>query len=174
MSSDMTTLLMNEVHLDADVGAVVVGFDQHFSLPKMVKAASYLRQPDCLFIGTNTDEVFPTEFPLTVPGTGTFVKAMEMCTNRQAFKIGKPSPYVCEAIIKRHKVDPSKTLMIGDRCNTDILFGTRCGFKTLLVLTGVTTLNEVHQLQKSSLKDDKEMVPDYYIDRLGDMLPLIP
>jgi ribonucleotide monophosphatase NagD (HAD superfamily) len=43
------------------------------------------------------------------------VKAMETCTNRQAFKIGKPSPYVCEAIINRHKVDPSRTLMIGDR-----------------------------------------------------------
>ncbi|GFG29730.1 hypothetical protein Cfor_09685 [Coptotermes formosanus] len=115
MCSDMTTLLKNEVQLDPDVGAVVVGFDEHFSFPKMVKAASYLRQPDCLFIGTNTDEVFPSEFPLTVPGTGTFVKAIETCTNRQAFKIGKPSPYVCEAIINRHQVDPSKTLMIGDR-----------------------------------------------------------
>ena len=51
----------------------------------------------------------------SVSGTGTFVKAMEMCTKRQAFKIGKPSPYVCEAVVKRHKVDPSKTLMIGDR-----------------------------------------------------------
>jgi phosphoglycolate phosphatase len=50
-----------------------------------------------------------------VSGTGTFVKAMETCTNRQAFKIGKPSPYLCEAIMNRHKVDPSKTLMIGDR-----------------------------------------------------------
>jgi len=173
MCSDMTTLLRNEVHLDPDVGAVVVSFDRHFSIPKMVKAASYLRQPDCLFIGTNTDEVFPTDLPLTVPGTGTFVKAMETCTRRQAFKIGKPSPYVCEAVVNRHKVDPSKTLMIGDNCSTDMRFGNRCGFKTLLVLTGVTTLDAVHQLQKSSLQDDQEMVPNYYIDRLGDMLSLI-
>jgi phosphoglycolate phosphatase-like HAD superfamily hydrolase len=50
-----------------------------------------------------------------VSGTGTFVRAIETCTSRKAFKIGKPSPYVCEAIIKRHKVDPEKTLMIGDR-----------------------------------------------------------
>jgi histidinol phosphatase-like enzyme len=50
-----------------------------------------------------------------VSGTGTFVQAIETCTNRKAFKIGKPSPYICEAIIKRHKVDPKKTLMIGDR-----------------------------------------------------------
>lgn len=68
MCSDMTTLLKNEVQLDTDVGAVVVGFDEHFSFPKMVKAATYLKQPDCAFIGTNTDEIFPTEFPMTVPG----------------------------------------------------------------------------------------------------------
>lgn len=50
-----------------------------------------------------------------VSGTGTFIRAIETCTKREAFKIGKPSPYVCEAIIKRHNVDPKKTIMIGDR-----------------------------------------------------------
>ena len=48
-------------------------------------------------------------------GTGTFVRAIETCSGREAFKIGKPSPYVGDAIIKMHKVDPKKTLMIGDR-----------------------------------------------------------
>jgi Predicted sugar phosphatases of the HAD superfamily len=52
---------------------------------------------------------------LLFSGTGTFVRAIETCSGREAFKIGKPSPYVGDAIIKMHKVDPKKTLMIGDR-----------------------------------------------------------
>lgn len=44
---------------DPEVGAVIVAYDEHFSYPKMLKAATYLANEKIHFIGTNTDESFP-------------------------------------------------------------------------------------------------------------------
>jgi ribonucleotide monophosphatase NagD (HAD superfamily) len=52
--------------------------------------------------------------------------------------------------------------MVGDRLDTDILFGSNGGMKTLLVFTGVT---DRETLSKSSIK------PDFIIASLGDLLP---
>jgi hypothetical protein len=42
------------------------------------------------------------------------------------------------------------------------------------VLTGVTSLNEVKEWEKSASPDDLALVPDYYLEKLGDLLPLLP
>jgi phosphoglycolate phosphatase len=45
--------------LEEDVGAVVVGYDKHFSYMKLMKAASYAERPGTLLIGTCDDHRAP-------------------------------------------------------------------------------------------------------------------
>lgn len=163
----------DKIKPDEDVGAVVVGFDEHFSYIKMLKAATYLNDNNIKFIGTNTDERFPTSNNLIIPGTGSFVKCIETCSERNATIMGKPAPYVSTMLTTKYKIDPKRTLMIGDRANTDILLGKRCGFKTLMVLTGVNNVDDINTWKKSSSIDDKELIPEYYTSTIGDLLPHI-
>ena len=44
-------------------------------------------------------------------------------------------------------LDPSRTCMVGDRLDTDILFGRESGMATLLVHSGVTSPEMVAQLR---------------------------
>jgi phosphoglycolate phosphatase len=117
------------------------------------------------------------------------VAAIQTCAARKPIVMGKPNPTVKDVISSYHNLDPARTLMIGDRyrvknisfkerpneflsirCNTDILLGTRCGFSTLLVLTGVSQLHEVKEWEKSDDPELNNLVPDFYLEKLGDLL----
>ena len=66
----------NALGLDPEVGAVAVGFDREFNYDKILRATSYLNNPDCLFLGTNTDEkykVIGTNFHLPGKNINYFV-----------------------------------------------------------------------------------------------------
>lgn len=162
----------NEFEPDPEVGAVIVGFDEHFSYPKMFKAATYLNRPGCLFIATNTDERFPMK-NCVIPGTGSMVRPIEVAAGRPSMVMGKPSPMLCKALLDEHGVVPERTLMIGDRCNTDILFGSNCGYQTLLVGTGIHNLDDVQLWRDSDDAEDKKLIPDVFLPRLGDLLPFM-
>jgi len=173
LPDDIVSYVKRGVTLDPEVGAVIVGFDDHFSYIKMLKAASYLLKPEVLFIGTNTDERFPSsEQSIVIPGTGCIVEAVRLAADRDPIVLGKPSPYIFDVMAKEYNLDPSRTIMIGDRMNTDILLGKNCNLQaTLLVLTGVTYQSDVERLVTSPTKDD--VIPDYYLPALGDLLPLL-
>ena len=79
------------------------------------------------------------------------------CLERQPIVVGKPEKAMMDCILEacvpspigdsedlrslhvyRNSLDKSRTLMIGDRLDTDILFGTNGGISTMLVLTGAS------------------------------------
>lgn len=171
-SENITKFLRDEFTLNPNVGAVIVGFDEFFNFKKMVRACSYLDRPECIFIATNTDERFPTP-QCIIPGTGALVKAVETAAERKPIIMGKPHPQARDMLVKNFAIDPDRTLMIGDRCNTDILFGKNCGFKTLLVETGIHKESDVRGWQKSDDEEEKKLVPDFILPSLTDLLPYL-
>lgn len=57
-----------ETALDPDVNAVAVGFDPYINYVKVVKAASYLMKPECIYVGSNMDSYFPSKGDIRLPG----------------------------------------------------------------------------------------------------------
>lgn len=104
-------------------------------------------------------------------GTGSLTAAVETASGRKALVVGKPNTYMFECIVERFGVDPARTLMVGDRLETDILFGKNCGLATILTLTGVSRLEEAQAYMASDSAAAKDMVPNYYVDSIADLIP---
>ena len=99
------------------------------------------------------------------------VAAVSTAAGRQPVVLGKPSKFMFEIVQKRHPdIQPARTLMIGDRANTDIMLGKNCGLQTLLVGSGVHSLAATRVWETSALEEERRMVADHYVDRLGDLL----
>jgi len=148
--------------LDPSVGAVLCGLDTAINYTKLSKAMQYLtRNPGCLFLATNEDPTYPVSAGY-LPGAGAVSAPLRYALRRDPISIGKPNATMLDCIKAKHDFDPSRTIMIGDRLDTDILFGKRGGVSTLLVLTGVTTERDISSPSPIA-------VPDYILQSLGDL-----
>lgn len=149
---------------DPDVHVVIVGMDSAVNYYKIQYAQLCLnKNRDCRFIATNLDAVTHLTSEQEWAGNGAMVGAIRGCTGREPILVGKPSALMIDYIVDKHKCDRSRICMVGDRLDTDILFGLDNGLQTVLTLSGVTT--------KQNLLDVKnEIVPDWYVESIGDLL----
>ena len=90
------------------------------------------------FIATNNDSSYPTPNGLA-PGAGSLVAALAYSSGRQPTNIGKPAAPLFQAALAVLGTGAARTLMIGDRLETDILGAAEAGMPTALVMTGVTS-----------------------------------
>lgn len=149
---------------DENVGAVVVGFDRYVNYYKIQYGTLCIREnPGCLFIATNCDAVTHLTDAQEWAGGGSMVGALRGSTQREPIVVGKPSTFMMDYLSKKFQISKSQICMVGDRLDTDILFGQNGGCKTLLVLSGVTTL--------SMLENPKNNIqPDFYTTKVSDLL----
>lgn len=152
--------------LDEEVGAVVIDFDTNINYIKMMKAVLHLRDPECLFVAGGIDVFVPVAEDVSIIGPGCFISVIELLSGRKAVVAGKPSLLIKDFISKRHPLNPERTLIIGDAISTDMQLGTNCGFQKLLVLSGISKLED--------MEEDSTNLPHYYAKTLGDLLPFLP
>ncbi|EDW19645.1 glycerol-3-phosphate phosphatase [Drosophila mojavensis] len=160
--------------MDPDVGAVAVGIDQYFDVVKLTKACCYLRNPKVIFLATNQDRALAVHSDLFIPGAGSMVSAVQAIANRPPFTCGKPNALMCLHLMREGIIKPERTLMVGDTLYTDILFGYNCGFQTLLVGSGNTTLDDVSKAQKSKDPMMYRQIPDLFLPSISDLLKFLP
>lgn len=117
--------------------AVVVGLDREINFKKLKEATLLIRR-GLPFYGTNSDLTFPTPDGL-IPGAGSFLTLVEAATGVTPIVAGKPAPYMMDLALDRMETPREKTLVVGDRLETDIAGGQAAGCPTALVLSGVST-----------------------------------
>lgn len=120
---------------------VVVGLDTEVDYRKLATAALAIRR-GAEFIGTNPDRTLPTEQGL-LPGAGSLLAAIQAATDVAPRVIGKPEAEVFHTALAMLGTQPDTTAMLGDRLDTDIAGAKRVGLRTVLVLTGVATPEDV-------------------------------
>ena len=99
-------------------------------------------QKGARLIGTNSDLTGPTEQGI-VPACRALVAPIELATGKEAYYIGKPNPLMMRTGLNMLGVHSNEAAIIGDRMDTDIVAGIESGLDTVLVLSGVTSREEV-------------------------------
>ena len=142
--------------------AVVCGYDTAFTSAKLARASAAI-QRGALLVGTNPDAGDACGAGI-MPGTGPLIAALERATGTQAVVVGKPSATLILQLIEKHGLDPARTVMVGDRLDTDMAFGSAGGVARCLVLSGVATEEQAAQLPLTDLRR-----PTHMLDSLADL-----
>lgn len=122
---------------------VVLGETFAYSI-EQITIAVRLITAGARFIATNPDPIGNSEQGL-VPACGAMAALIERATGVAPFYVGKPNPLMMRSALNYLDVHSEDSIMIGDRMDTDVLSGISSGLDTALVLSGVTTREDVER-----------------------------
>lgn len=130
-------ITMNDVNPDY----VVIGEGKSYSIETLTKATNLVLKGAKL-IGANSDVSGPIEKGI-MPACGALIAPIEIATGKRAYFCGKPNPLMMRTGLKLLGCHSAEAVMIGDRMDTDIISGMEAGMSTVLVLSGVTDMEDL-------------------------------
>lgn len=130
-------ITMNDVNPDY----VVVGETDSYNYNMIIKAVQLINKGARL-IGTNPDMTGPSDMGI-IPACRALVAPIALATGKTPYYVGKPNPLMMRTGLKMLNVHSADAVMIGDRMDTDIVAGMESGLMTALVLSGVSTLENI-------------------------------
>ena len=148
---------MNDVNPDY----VVFGETRSLSYEKIEKAVK-LVQNGAKLIGTNSDLTGPAEHGI-IPACRALVAPIELTCGKQAYFVGKPNPLMMRHALKKLGCHRADAAIIGDRMDTDIIAGIESEMDTVLVLSGVSSMETIQQFPYR---------PTYILKDVGEIIGL--
>jgi len=160
----LTTALhdIGYVLTDAEPDYVVLGETRTYSFEALTKAIRLINA-GARFIATNPDHTGPSAEG-ALPATGSVAALITKATGKEPYFVGKPNPLMMRAGLNAIGAHSETSAMIGDRMDTDVLAGLEAGMETFLVLTGLTTPEEV---------DRHPFRPSHVVDSIADLVGLV-
>jgi len=128
--------------VETDPDFVVLGEGRNFTL-EMVQKAVDMILAGAKFITTNRDPS-PKKKGWNNLGIAATTAMIEEATGTKAFVVGKPGPVMMRSARKFIGLETADTVVIGDTMETDIRGGVQMGYKTILVLSGVSRREDVN------------------------------
>ncbi|MEJ7645902.1 MAG: HAD-IIA family hydrolase [Chryseolinea sp.] len=138
----LTSLHENGLTLvDTEPEFVVLGEGRNFTL-EMVQRAVDMILAGAKFITTNRDPS-PKMKGWNNLGIAATTAMIEEATGTKAFVVGKPGPVMMRSARKFIGLETADTVVIGDTMETDILGGVQMGYKTIMVLSGISQRDDL-------------------------------
>jgi HAD superfamily hydrolase (TIGR01450 family) len=136
--TDAGLKLLNGTDLATRADVVVVGGTDELVYDDLRCATLALRR-GAEFLATGRDPTYPMPDGLW-PGTGAIVAAVETASGRKAEVVGKPRPQLFLTALDR--LGEGRTLVVGDRLDSDVAAAAEAQLDAALVLSGGATAEE--------------------------------
>lgn len=129
---------------DASPDVCLLAYDTTLTFEKLKRFNECLAT-GCAYLATHPDDVCPTK-GVPMPDVGSLIALFERSSGRLPDAIcGKPHRIMGECIARAFGVPAQRTCMVGDRMHTDIRFANANGMRSILVLSGETTPENIHR-----------------------------